>query len=65
MEYQTKFISETFSRIGITLRDESNEPRSIMISCSDGTVTVPNYPLIVRSKISLAIVIASVPLLWR
>jgi len=57
MEYQTKFISETFSRMGIILRDKSNEPSSIMISCRDATVTVPNYHLIVRSKISLATVL--------
>ena len=34
-----KFICETFSRMGITFRDESNEPSYTMIVYSDATVT--------------------------
>ena len=56
-----KFLCKTFSRMDVTFRDESNETRSIMIGYSDATVTTPNYPLIVRSKTSLARAIATVP----
>jgi len=34
-----KFICETFPRMGVTFRDESNEPSSTMIGYSDATVT--------------------------
>ena len=40
--------------MGVTFRDESNEPSFIMIVYSDATVTALNHPLIVRSKTSLA-----------
>ena len=39
--------------MSVTFRDESNEPSFIMIGYSDATVTVLNYPLIVRSNASL------------
>ena len=61
MEYQTKFICETFSWMGVTFRDESNEPSSTMIGYSDATITAPNHPLIIRSKDSLGILTATVP----
>ena len=48
-----KFICKTFLGMGINFRDESNEPTFIMIGYSDATVTVLNYPLIVRSNASL------------
>ena len=35
--------------MGVTFRDQSNEPSSTMIGYSDATVTVPNHPLIMRS----------------
>ena len=38
-----KFFCETFSRMDITFRDESNESSSIMIVYSDATVTAPNH----------------------
>ena len=60
-----KFIGKTFLRMGVTFRDESNEPSFIMIGYSDGTVTALNHPLIVRSKASLARATATVPQLWR
>ena len=60
-----KFIYEIFSRMGIILRDESNEPSFIMIGYSDATVTALNHPLIIRSKASLGITTATVPQLWR
>ena len=60
-----KFIGEIFSRMSIILRDESNELSSITIGYSDATVIAPTYSLIVRSKILLATVTATVPLLWR
>ena len=34
-----KFICETFSRMDVTFRDESNEPSSTMIGYSYATVT--------------------------
>jgi len=55
-----KFICETFLRMGVTFRDESNEPNSIMIGYRDATVTVPNHPLVIRSKTSLATATAKV-----
>ena len=55
-----KFICEIFLRIGVTFRDESNEPSSIIISYSDATVTTLNHPLIVRSKSSLAKITATI-----
>ena len=48
-----KFICEIVSRMGVTIRDESNEPSFIMIGYSDATVTALNYPPIMRSKTSL------------
>ena len=60
-----KSICKTFSGMSVNFRDESNEPSFIIIGHSDATVTVPNHPLIVRSKTSLAKVIATVPYLWR
>ena len=56
-----KFIYQTFSRMSVTFRDESNESSSIMIGYNDATVIAPNHPLTVRSKISLATVTATVP----
>jgi hypothetical protein len=44
-----KFICETFSWMGVTFRDESNESSSTMIGYSDATVTVPKHSLIIRS----------------
>ena len=44
----------------VTFRDESNEPRSIMIGYSDATVTMSNHPQIVRSNVSLATATAKV-----
>jgi hypothetical protein len=56
-----KFIYKNFLGMGVTFRDESNEPSFIMIVYSDATVTAPNHPLIVRSKASLAKITATVP----
>lgn len=56
-----KFICETFLRMSVTFRDESNESSSIMIGYSNATVTIPNHPPIVRSKTSLATTTATVP----
>ena len=56
-----KFICETFSRMSIIFRDESNEPNSTMIGYSDTTITVSNQPLIMRSKILLSTTHATVP----
>ena len=39
--------------MSVTFRDESNGPSSTMIGYSDATVTMPNHPLIARSKASL------------
>ena len=47
--------------MGINFRGESNEPSFIMIAYSDATVTALNYPLIVWSETSLAVVTAIVP----
>ena len=52
---------QNFLGMGVTFRDECNEPSFIMIGYSDATVTAPNHPLIVRSKVSLAKVTATVP----
>ena len=51
--------------MGVTFRDESNEPSFIMIGYSDATVTMSNHILAVRTKASLATVTAIVPQLWR
>ena len=56
-----KSICKTFSGMGVTFRDESNEPSFIMIGYSDDTVTALNYPLIVRSKTLLARASATIP----
>ena len=56
-----KSICKIFSAIGVTFRDESNEPSFIMIGYSDATVTALNYPLIMRSKASLDRATATVP----
>ena len=56
-----KSICKTFSEMGVTFRDESNEPSFIMIGYSDVTVTAFNHPLIVRSKTLLARATATVP----
>ena len=56
-----KSIYKIFSGMGVTFRDESNEPSLIMIGYSDATVTTLNHPLIVRSKASLARATATVP----
>jgi len=55
-----KFICETFSRMGITFRDESNKPSSTMIGYSDATVTAAEHPLIMRLKTLLATAHATV-----
>jgi len=55
------FICETFSRMSVTFRVESNEPSSIMIGYNDATVTAPNHFLIMRSKTLLATAYATVP----
>ena len=49
-----KFICDTFSRMSVIFRDESNEPSSTMIGYSRATVTVSNHSLIKRSNILLA-----------
>ena len=56
-----EFICETFSRMGVIFRDESNESSSTMIDYSDATVTVHNHPPIMRSKTLLATAHATVP----
>ena len=55
-----KSIYKIFLGIDVNFRDESNEPSFIIIGYSDATVTVPNHPLIVRSKASLAKVTATI-----
>ena len=55
-----KFICEIFSWMSVIFRDESNDSSSVLISYSDATVTALNYPLIVRSKSSLARATATV-----
>ena len=52
-----KFICETFSRVDVTFRDESNETSSTMIVYIIATVIVPNHLLIVRSNASIATVL--------
>ena len=47
--------------MGVTFRDESNEPSFIMIGYSDVTVTALNHPLIMRLKTLLATAHATVP----
>ena len=47
--------------MGVTFRDESNEPSSTMIGYSDATVTTADHPLIIRSKTLLATAHATVP----
>ena len=49
-----KFICETFSRMGVTFRDESNEPSFTMTGYSDAMITAPNHHLIMQSKTLLA-----------
>ena len=56
-----KFFCETFSRMDITFRDESNESSSIMIDYSDAIVIVPNHSLIMRLKPLLATAHTKVP----
>ena len=56
-----KFICETFSRMDVTFRNESNEPSSIMIGYIDATVIISNYLLIMRSKTLLTTTHATVP----
>ena len=46
--------------MGITFRDESNEPSSTIIGYSDPTVTVPNHSLIMLSNALLATTHATV-----
>ena len=60
-EVLNKVYFETFSWMGETFRDESNEPSSTMIGYSDAKVTAPNHFLIMRSKTLLAITHATVP----
>jgi hypothetical protein len=52
-----KFICETFSWMRVTFRDESSELGSTIIGYSDATVTVPNHPLLTRSRASVATVL--------
>jgi len=49
-----KFICETFLRMGVIFRAESNESSFTIIDYSDTTVTAHNHPLIMRSKSLLA-----------
>ena len=56
-----KFICETFSRMSVIFRDESNESSSTMIGYSDATVTAPNHSPIMRSKALLATAYITVP----
>ena len=60
-EVLNKVYLQNFLGMGVTFRDESNEPSFIMIGYSDATVTVLNYSLIVRSNASLVRVTATVP----
>ena len=53
-------FAKLFLWMVVTFRDESNEPSSIIIGYSDTTVTATNHLLIIQSKASLAIVIATV-----
>ena len=56
-----KSIYKIFLEMGVTFRDESIEPSSIMIDYSDATVTALNHPLIMRSNDSLTRATATVP----
>ena len=56
-----KFICETFSLMGVTFRDESNESSSTIIGFNDATVTVSNHPPIMWSKTLLAAAHTTVP----
>ena len=56
-----KSMCKNFSWMGVTFRDKSNEPSSIMIGYIDATATAPNHPLIIRSKALLATAHATVP----
>ena len=47
--------------MAVTFRDESNESSSTMIGYNDATVTTPNHPLIMWSKVLLATTYAIVP----
>ena len=47
--------------MGVTFRDESNEPSFTMIGYSDATVTVSNHLLLMRSKALLGTTHATVP----
>ena len=55
-----KFICETFLRIGVIFRVESNKSSSIMIGYIDATVTAPNHSLIMRSNALLGTTHATV-----
>ena len=46
--------------MGITFRDESNEPSSTIIEYSDATVTVSDHHLIMWSNVLLATAYATV-----
>ena len=56
-----KFICETFLRISVIFRDESNESSSTMIDYSDATVIVPNHSLIMQLKPLLTTAHTKVP----
>jgi len=45
----------------VIFQDKSNKLSSIIIGYSNATVTTPNHPLIMRSKILLAIAHATTP----
>jgi len=55
-----KSICKIFSGMGVTFRDESNEPSFIMIGYSDATVTALNHSPIVRSNALLVRATATV-----
>jgi len=55
-----KFICETFSRIGVTFRDKSNESNSTTIGYSDATIITSNHLLVIWSKALLATAHATV-----
>ena len=54
-------VCEIFSRMGVTFRDESNEPSSIMIGYSDVIVITPNHPPNRTVKGLITTVTATVP----
>ena len=56
-----KSICKIFLGMGVNFRDESNELSFIIIGYIDATVTVLNYPLIMRSNASLTRATATVP----